>query len=114
MVEYGAVTEAFEQGGKPERGLEIFDEMVGSLLFRFCVSYYCRRGRVFFRFVSVCNVVRLVTSATTPLLLRWCILLCSAVCVDRQLSGRPSLAVCVIIFRTAVHVRYLVFKRSTA
>lgn len=28
VVEYGAVIEAFEQSGKPEKGLEIFDDMV--------------------------------------------------------------------------------------
>lgn len=31
VVEYGAAIEAFEQAGKPERGLEMFDEMVSRL-----------------------------------------------------------------------------------
>ena len=31
VVEYGAVMEALEQSGKPERSLEIFDEMVNLL-----------------------------------------------------------------------------------
>lgn len=40
VVEFGAVMEAFERGGKPERVLETFDEMV-------------RGGHVFLGFVAV-------------------------------------------------------------
>ena len=31
VVEYGATIEAFEKAGKPERGLEMLDEMVSKL-----------------------------------------------------------------------------------
>lgn len=35
VVEHGAAIEAFEQAGKPERGLEMFDEMVRAGVDRF-------------------------------------------------------------------------------
>ena len=41
MVEFGAVMEAFERGGKPERVLETFDEMVrGGLVFWVLVVWW--------------------------------------------------------------------------
>ncbi|CAM9219017.1 unnamed protein product, partial [Scytosiphon promiscuus] len=49
VVEYGAAIEAFEQAGKPERGLEMFDEMIAAgvepdvLCFAAATRCCCRR-----------------------------------------------------------------------
>lgn len=58
VVEYGATIEAFEKAGKPERGLDMFDEMVSTA------------QRVHHLFLSLCHGC-LFLSLVAPITLSW-------------------------------------------